>query len=148
MDIGRIERKYIAGLAIGAFLLFSIGYGAVLHSQGWRNLEIQGVNLSKSEGSTGYDTMKLELTNQEDEPLEPVFRIIHQGSASYLKWRTLEGPEKLEPGETAEYVLKAEKRFSPLNPGTRYAIVVSGSHESWWHESGVREAPDRNGRGL
>ncbi len=148
MEIEGMERKHIAGFTVAAFLLFSIGYGTMLHSGGWKNLEIESVNLSISGDSAKYNVMVLRVKNHEDAALEPVFRVIDQGSASYLKWKTVKGPETLEPGETAGYVLKAEKRFAPVQPGTKYAIVISGSHESWWYESSVREAPVEPGRGF
>lgn len=131
----------IAGLLLAGLLVFGSAYGIALSSSGHRDIDIEVLNISRETENSSFDRMTVRVENRADQELEPVFRVIHQGSVSYLRWRTASGPAALEPGEEGVYRLEAEKMFSPLFPGVEFAVVVSGPDERWWSPSRVMAAP-------
>lgn len=88
--------------------------------------------IQTSYGGSLISRLRVTVTNNDDHGFDPRFAIQHDGGGQALPWSVISGPESLNAGETAEYVIGNEGSYLdalPIDQGGQ--IVVSDANGSY-----------------
>ena len=135
-SLGASARRTIMGWAV-----FGVGLALVIMS--W---SVQSTGLTVQVGRPLWveghrvNQMLVGLTNDTSEMIRPRFQV-QTGPEQPLFWDRRSGPEALEPGESATYIIGTRVPFEAFEMA-RGAVLQVSSSGSYYPRTSVRIAPD------
>lgn len=97
------------------------------------------------DGSGSATDLTLTVTNRGYKAFAPRFAVQHDPNRQALPWPITSGPEFIDPGQTAEYVISAgDFQVSSFGPETGGQIIVSDAGGDYTYRAVVSVEPDPN----
>lgn len=116
-------------VVVGVVLLVAVGIGAIGVAADFQekqlDAEVTVLNTSDPTNIHRASILTIRVHNQESRAIDPEFQTVHGQLMTHFYWNRIDGPETLQPGESAVYRLRAPVATAAIPYEARTMLAVN-----------------------
>lgn len=124
-DLGPQRKRLTVAVAVVNAVLVMGLLAPPMHDQASLEASVEIVDATSLDNDSAIEQLTVRVTNEDSHPIEPVLWKTSTSRKAFYAWRIVDGPERLQPHQPAEIVIRTDDVYGAFPTGEIVILTIS-----------------------